>query len=72
MELTAKIITKKQFNSMVDQLLELGAIKTVDNSNDTFRTVTLKTPKGKEIYRAMIELNGDIHARWIEGLFDAK
>ena len=72
MELTAKIITKRQFNSMVDQLVELGAIKSVEHDHyQDALTVKLSTPKGKEIYRAIIELDGDIHARWVEGLFDA-
>ena len=72
MSLTHKIITKKQFNSMVDQLENLGALKDLECNNNGETVVYLKTPKGKEVFRAIVGRDGDIHARWIEGLFDAR
>ena len=72
MTLTHKVITKKQFNGMVDQLEEAGALKDLSQNNNGETIFTLNTPKGKELFRAIISFDSEVHARWIDGLFNVR
>ena len=72
MPLTHKDITKKHFNGMVDQLEGAGAWKELSQNNNGETIVTLNTPKGKELFRAIVSFDGEIHARWVDGLFNVR
>jgi len=62
-------ITFKQFKSMVDQLETLGATIEKEKLGEDFVTYA-KTPKGKKIYKGIVQDQNTVFASWVEGLFD--
>lgn len=67
-----KSLTKKQFNSMVDQLINLGAQAETHKAPSGYKVYKIKTPKGKVVFKATIASDDEIHASWVDGLFDVR
>ena len=71
MSVTRETINFKQFKSMVDQLETLGA--TIEKEKLGDQSVTYaKTPKGKKIFKGIVQDRDTVYASWVEGLFDKK
>jgi len=65
LDMTTRIITKAQAHDMANQLASMGGIKETTETG-----IVVKTPKGKEAFRAMVGTGGTMLARWPDGLFD--
>ena len=71
LSVTREVITFKQLKSMVEQLENCGATMEYGGNGENFVTYAI-TPRGKKIFKAVINEDGDIYASWFEGLFDKK
>ena len=63
--MTTRIISKAQAHDMANQLASLGGTKETTETG-----ITVKAPNGKTAFRAMIGTDGNMLARWPDGLFD--